>query len=109
MRAVEGYHHDTSRLRLFYVLMFDAIGPREDLRTRFAQLHTHLRDLCEHWIGAGQQDGEIRADVAPRAIVTILIAALGGIAYQALIDPDLDLDPLYRDLDALAIDGLRMR
>ncbi len=105
-RFLEG---DTARLRLFYVLLFDAIGPRDDLRARFAQLHTHLRDLCEHWIAAGQRAGEIRADVDPRAVVTVLIGALGGIAYQALIDPDLDLDldPLYRNLDALAIDGLQ--
>lgn len=105
-RFLEG---DTTRLRLFYVLLFEAIGPRDDLRIRFAQLHIHLRDLCEHWIAAGQEVGEIRADVDPRAIVTVLIGALGGIAYQALVDPDLDLDPLYRNLDALAIDGLRSR
>lgn len=99
---------DTTRLRLFYVLMFDAIGPREDLRVRFAQLHTHLRDLCEGWLVAGQETGEIRADVDPRAVVTVLIAAVGGIAYQRLIDPELDLDPLYRDLETVAIAGLRV-
>ena len=103
-RFLEG---DTTRLRLFYVLMFDAIGPRDDLRVRFAQLHTHLRDLCEHWIAAGQEAGEIRSDVDPRAVVTVLIGAVGGIAYQSLVDPDLDLAPLYCNLDALAIDGLR--
>ncbi|MHA7652830.1 TetR family transcriptional regulator [Mycobacterium sp. ML4] len=105
-RFLEG---DTARLRLFYVLMFDAIGPRDDLRVRFAQLHTHLRNLCEKWIAAGQKAGEIRADADPRAVVTVLIGAVGGIAYQRLIDPELDLDPLYRSLDELAMDGLRAR
>ena len=103
-RFLEG---DTTRLRLFYVLMFDAIGPREDLRARFAQLHTHLRDLCQDWLAAGQEAGEIRGDVDPRAVVTVLIGAVGGIAYQRLIDPELDLDPLYRDLETLAIAGLQ--
>jgi hypothetical protein len=89
--------------------MFEAIGPRDDSRVRFAELHTHLRDLCKGWVAAGQDAGEIRADVDPRAVVTVLIGAVGGIAYQALIDPTLDLDPLYRNLEALAIEGLRTR
>jgi hypothetical protein len=89
--------------------MFDAIGPFGDSRVRFAELHTHLRDLCEGWIAAGRDAEDIRADVDPRAVVTVLIGVVRGIAYQALIDPTLDLDPLYRNLEALAIAGLRTR
>lgn len=41
--------------------------------------------------------------------MTVLIGAVRGTAYQALIEPTLDLDPLYRNLEALAIAGLRTR
>lgn len=97
---------DRPRLRLFHGLMGDAIGPQEDLRQRYAELHEHLRGLCQGWIEDGQRKGEIRSDVDARATVTALIGAVGGIAYQALLDPELELDEIYAALTAMACDGL---
>jgi AcrR family transcriptional regulator len=93
-------------LGLFYVLMFESLGPRPELRERFAALHEHLRDATEGFIVAGQERGEVRADVDARAVVTILIGALGGLAYQALLDRELDLDGAYAALSAVAVRGL---
>jgi AcrR family transcriptional regulator len=90
-------------LRLLYVLMFESLGPRPELRERFVALHDGLRDATEGWI-AGAPD--VRADAAPRAVVTVLIGALGGLAYQRLLDPALDLDAAYAALGDLAVRGL---
>lgn len=99
---------DPGALRLFYVLMFEALGPRPELLGEFVSLHEHLRDVCASWITAGQRAGEIRPDLDARATVTVLIATMGGIAYQALVDPDgLELDRVYTDASALFERGLR--
>jgi TetR/AcrR family transcriptional regulator, acrAB operon repressor len=90
-------------LRLFYVLMFEALGPRPELAGRFAELHRGLRDRGRDWL----EGADLRADVDAGSLATILTAALGGIAYQYLLDPDnLELDPLYADLERVLDRGL---
>jgi TetR/AcrR family acrAB operon transcriptional repressor len=98
---------DTEALRLFYVLMFEAMGPRAELRGRFVDLHRHLREATAGWIAAGQAAGELREDIDPQSIITVLVGALGGLAYQYLLDPDdVDLDAAYGGLTALFERGL---
>jgi TetR/AcrR family transcriptional regulator, acrAB operon repressor len=90
-------------LRLFYVLMFEALGPRPELARRFAELHRSLRESGREWLAGA----DLRADVDTGALATILTGALGGIAYQYLLDPDgLDLEPLYADLERVLERGL---
>ena len=96
---------DTEALRLFYVLMFEALGPRPELAGRFAELHVHLRALGVDWVR--QSRGRRGADLDPSATVTIICAALGGIAYQHLLDPRaLDLDRIYADLERILERGV---
>lgn len=93
--------------RLFFVLLFEALGTRGDLQPRFAALYEALRDRTEEWVAGGLARGEIRTDLAPRLIVTTLIAALGGLAYQELVDPGrIDLDGAYATLSATFVRGL---
>jgi TetR/AcrR family transcriptional regulator, acrAB operon repressor len=90
-------------LRLFYVLMFEALGPRPELAERFAELHRGLRDRGRDWLA----DTDLRDDVDAGSLATILTGALGGIAYQYLLDPDgLELDGLYADLERVLERGL---
>lgn len=98
---------DTAALRLFYVLMFEALGPRAQLGGRFAELHRHLREAGAGWLAAGQRAGDVRADVDEATAMTMLIAALGGLAYQYLLDPEgVDLDAAYTGLVSLFERGL---
>jgi TetR/AcrR family acrAB operon transcriptional repressor len=91
-------------LRLFYVLMSEALGPRPELATEFARLHQRLRDDTIGWLTDAP---DLRTDVQPEAVVVMVTAALGGIAYQRLLDPDgFDLDRVYADLDAVLARGL---
>src|SRR5436309_2070656 len=87
-------------LRLLFVLMFEALGPRPELTGEFARLHRDLRALATPWLVQAAAEGEFRADVDPRTIVTLIIGTLGGIVYQYLLDPDgLDVDRCYDDLE----------
>lgn len=78
--------------RLFSVLMFEALGPRPD-RRRLHGAASELRANTFGWIRDGVQTGALRSDNDPKAVVTLIIGALGGLAYQRLLDPSgIDLD-----------------
>ena len=49
---------------------------------------------------------DLRGDLDPETAVTLMTAALGGIAYQYLLDETLDLDALYGGLEQLLVRGL---
>jgi AcrR family transcriptional regulator len=94
-------------LRLLFVLMFEALGPRPELAGEFARLHRDLRVLATPWLQEAVTDGDFRGDVDPEAIVTLIIGALGGIVYQYLLDADgVDLDRCYADLERVLERGL---
>jgi AcrR family transcriptional regulator len=94
-------------LRLLFVLMFEALGPRPELAGEFARLHRDLRELATPWLEEAVADGDFRSDVDPETIVTLIIATLGGIVYQYLLDADaVDLDRCYADLERVLERGL---
>ena len=94
-------------LRLLFVLMFEALGPRPELAGEFARLHRDLRVLATPWLEEAVADGDFRDDVDPESIVTLIIATLGGIVYQYLLDAEgVDLDRCYADLERVLERGL---
>lgn len=110
-RAVESHRRFLSEhgrvIRLFYVLMFEALGPKPELAPTFAHVHAGLRNLGARWISRGIAAGEIRADLQPEAAASVIIGALGGVVYQWLLDPQgVKLDPIYANLAATLERGL---
>jgi hypothetical protein len=98
----------TEALRLFYVLIFEALGPRPDLAKEFAKLHVRLRGMTVPWIRRAIRDGDMRDDVEAESVVVFITGALGGLAYQSLLDPGgFDLDRAYEDLEKALSRGLR--
>jgi AcrR family transcriptional regulator len=98
----------TEALRLFYVLIFEALGPRPDLAQEFAKLHDRLREMTVPWIRRAIKTGAMRDDVDAEAVVVFITGALGGLAYQWLLDPGgFDLDRAYEDLEKTLARGLR--
>jgi AcrR family transcriptional regulator len=94
-------------LRLLFVLMFEALGPRPELAAEFARLHRDLRELATPWLEEAVADGDFRSDVDPETIVTLIIATLGGIVYQYLLDAQgVVLDRCYADLERVLERGL---
>jgi len=83
-RAVE----EGRGIRAFYALMFEAFGPTPELVTEFRELHRVFRADIERAIREGVDAGTIRADVDAPAQAALLLGALRGLAFQALLDPD---------------------
>jgi AcrR family transcriptional regulator len=111
-RALEAHRRflteQTDALRLFLMLMFEALGPRPEMAGDFARLHQRLKELGGEWIERGVEAGEVRADVDPQAVAVTVIGALGGIAYQYLLDPrGIDLEAVYPELGNSLERGLR--
>lgn len=85
--------------RLFFVLMFEALGPRPELRPRFADLYERFRGNGRVWVRAAQENGAIRREVDVGALTTVILAALGGLHYQWHLDPGrVDLDRVHATL-----------
>jgi AcrR family transcriptional regulator len=106
-RALESHKRllrdDEDLLRLFFVLMFEALGPRPELAGRFAALHRGLRERGREWLSGG----DLRPDVDAATMAGLITGALGGIAYQHLLEPGgLDLDRAYADLERTLERGL---
>jgi hypothetical protein len=60
------------------------------------------------WIRRAIEAGEMRADVDAKSAVVFITGALGGLAYQWLLDPGgFDLDRAYADLEKTLARGLR--
>ncbi len=74
--------------RLFFVLLFEALGPRPELRPRFAALYERFRTFCRAWVKAGQANGTVAGHVKADDVATLILGALGGIHYQWHLDPE---------------------
>ncbi len=90
--------------RLFFVLLFEALGPRPELRQHFADLYDRFRTFCTAWVEAEIANGSVASDIDPEAASTMILGALGGIAYQWHLDPE-RVDPdLARKILTEALD-----
>ena len=77
----------SQRIRAFYILWFDSVGPDSELREVVAKVHERRRRDVERWIRDGIGDGTIRADADVRAVAEQFGAAIIGIVYQWLVAP----------------------
>ena len=81
----------TDRIRAFYILWFDSIGPDPDLKAVIVNIHERRQRDVEAWITQGIKAGAISANVDVRAIAAQFCAAIIGIVYQWLVTPQADL------------------
>ena len=94
-------------VRIYYALMFEALGPGRRLSADFAHLSGGVRELVATWIRQGVEAGEIRADVDPEATAVALLGAVRGISYQYLLEPDsIDVDKAHSELERMMVSGL---
>lgn len=93
-------NHETGRL--FFVLMFEALGPRPELQPRFAELYERFRRFIRIWVEAARRNGSVASDVDVENASTVILGALVGLHYQWQLDPDkIDLDHAYSTLTAV--------
>jgi AcrR family transcriptional regulator len=76
------------RIRAFYSLWFDSIGPDADLKQTIANVHERRQRDIESWIRSGIAAGQISGDVPVSAVAQQFCAAIIGIVYQWLVQPE---------------------
>jgi len=84
---------DPRGLRVLYALFFEALGPNQQLRARFAKFHDTMRADVAGLVATGQRDGSVRPELSPSREATLIVSGLRGIGYQWLLDPD-HFDPV---------------
>lgn len=98
---------DPRALRVLYALMFEAIGPDDALKARFASFHEGMRTDFARFVQRGKRDGSVAKSVNANAEATLVIAGLRGIGYQWLLDPEhFDPVPALAYLHATTADRL---
>ncbi len=87
------------RMRAFYVLMGEALGPVAEVRDAFAELNRGFRVTVRRWIGSGIASGEIRDDLDPDAESAAVVAMIRGAGSQWIADPGcFDLEAVRESL-----------
>jgi AcrR family transcriptional regulator len=75
-------------MRAIFALMFEALGPDADLRDRMSEFSSSMRTDLAAALRRGIADGSIRDAIDPDIGAVLITAALTGLAYQWLLEPD---------------------
>jgi AcrR family transcriptional regulator len=101
-------HAAPDKLRAFYALLFESLGPMEALRPHVAEFHKRQRARVSEWIAAGIAAGAVRPDADPERQAALFISAIRGASYQWLIDPEhVDIDAIYDEIKDTVTRSLR--
>lgn len=109
LRALIGIYFDViadmrpvNRARL--VLWADAVAnPDEDTRALMVAADREFREGIEKRIEVAVTTGQVPDSVHPHGLATVIVAMLRGVALQALIDDDVDLDAARHEIESLLI------
>jgi AcrR family transcriptional regulator len=77
----------SDRIRAFYVLWFESVGPDPALRDVITGAHQRRQRDVEEWIRGGIEAGGVRPDVDVQAVAEQFCAAIIGIVYTWLVSP----------------------
>jgi AcrR family transcriptional regulator len=99
-RAAERFIRERpDEVRAMYLLWFQSIDPGAAYRANLANVHRAQRRDVEAWIRAGQEAGEVAKTVNPQRVAEQYCATIAGIAYQWLVNPEMPLTAMYRQLE----------
>ena len=82
--------NEPEELRVFYALLFEAIGGEPLLRDRMLEFHDDIRTRLVEVAARGQRDGSIVTSVDPVDEINFVLGGMRGIAYQWLLEPHFD-------------------
>jgi len=90
--ALDAHQHFVAdapqQVRAFYLLWFEATGPRSELREVIERIHRRrYRDVLG-WIEGGIATGTVAEGVAAEAVAEHFCAVINGIVYQWLVRPE---------------------
>jgi AcrR family transcriptional regulator len=82
------FERDAHSIRLLYALMFEALGPNEELRRTLVEFHRRQRTDMATLLRRGIRDGSIRPGTIVDDEAVAVVTGLRGIAYQWMLDPN---------------------
>ena len=82
----------SERIRAFYVLWFESVGPDPSLRAVIIGAHARRQRDVEEWIRSGNEAGTVRTHVDVRSVAEQFCAAIIGIVYTWLVAPLADAE-----------------
>lgn len=100
--AVEGFLVDHSEdMKAMYILWFESISSHNNVRSHLADYHRIYRRDVAHWVGEGQQAGEIDKAVDAHDYAFQFSSFIFGTVYQWLVNPE-NVD-LAREFDGFRL------
>lgn len=103
-RTVDALHafmvDSPDEVRAMYLLRYASIDPGAEYRTNVAKVHKAQRRHVQRWIEAGQAVGSVDAAVNAEHAAELFCAAVDGLLYRWLVNPQLPIKPLHDDLKA---------
>jgi TetR/AcrR family acrAB operon transcriptional repressor len=89
---------DSGEVRLFPMLLLEAIGPRSEIRDAYVDFHQRMRDFITRRIAIAQQRGNIDDSIDAADLAAMMWATLVGAHLQWRLDPTMDLNVVIRTL-----------
>jgi AcrR family transcriptional regulator len=98
-----------NEIRAMYLLWFQSIDPSAEYHPNILNVHRAQRLDIENWIRAAQKAGQLDLTINPRRVAEQYCASMAGIAYQWLVNPEMPLGLMYRQLKANLREQLQAR
>jgi AcrR family transcriptional regulator len=87
-----------NEVRAMYMLWFLSIDLATDYRPNIASVHRAQRRDVVDWIRGGQRRGLVDSRIDAARIAEQYCASMAGIAYQWLVNADMQLEAMYEEL-----------
>ncbi len=95
---VVAYNQTTRGLTALYTTVAaDATDPEHPSHAEFAARYRHTAATSAKLLRAGQESGEIRADIDPDAAARLISAVMDGLQQQWLLDESVDMPALFAE------------
>jgi AcrR family transcriptional regulator len=85
-------------IRAMYLLRYGSIDAGSEYRANVAKVHRAQRRDVQTWIERGQEDGSIGGRVKASLAAELFCAALDGLLYRWLVNPDIPVGRLHAQL-----------
>jgi len=78
-------------VRLMMVLLGESISDEHPTHDHFQRRYARVRQILSQHVRDGRAAGEIRSDIVPEQLATVLIAIMDGLQLQWLLDEQVDM------------------
>jgi AcrR family transcriptional regulator len=79
---------DPHGLKVLYALFFEAVGPDDALRSRFARFHSTMRADIAGLLQKGVKDGTVVPEINVHLEAEMIVSGLRGLGYQWTLAPE---------------------